>query len=67
MPQYIHHFNLTIRKQFQSGCSNFENALAKWLAAFPGDKELRGHLLDADESTADLVEAISFEQTDSLD
>lgn len=67
MPRYIHYFELTIRKQFQSGCSNFENALAKWLAAFPGDKELREHLLDADESTQDLVDAISFTQTDSID
>lgn len=67
MPQYIHYFELTIRKQFQSEHSSFENALAKYLANFPGDKELREHLLDADESTQDLVDAISFAQTDSID
>lgn len=67
MPQYIHYFDLTIRKQFQSERSNFESALSEYLAAFPGDKELREHLLDADESTQDLVDAISFAQTDSLD
>lgn len=67
MPQYIHYFELKIRKQFQSERSNFESALAEWIAAFPGDKELREHLLDADESTQDLVDAISFTQTDSID
>lgn len=67
MPQYIHYFDLTIRKQFRSERSNFESALSEHLAAFPGDKELREHLLDADESTQDLVDAISFAQTDSLD
>jgi hypothetical protein len=67
MSNYIHYFDLTIRKSFRSRHSSFERALAQWMADFPGDKQLREHLLDADESTQDLVDAITFAQTDSLD
>ena len=64
---FIHYFDVVIRKEIQSGSSNFEQAYADWTEGFYTQEQIKAELLDTNDDALTLAENFTNIVSDELD